>query len=122
MPHRTGDILLLPFPFTDLRASKTRPAVVVSSGDYQERTGNIIVAMITSRARNSPYDHHIIEWKEANLLHPSTVRAKIATLSPRLVRFRPGRLSLRDLEAVMQILGHAIQLDDDVSSSPNAKG
>ncbi len=28
--YRKGDIVLLPFPFTDLSATRTRPAVVVS--------------------------------------------------------------------------------------------
>ncbi len=31
MAFQRGDVVLIPFPYTDLSASKTRPAVVVSS-------------------------------------------------------------------------------------------
>ena len=34
MAYQRGDFVLLPFPFTDLSAAKTRPAVVVSSEIY----------------------------------------------------------------------------------------
>lgn len=34
MAFQRGDVVLIPFPFTDLTATKTRPAVVVSSPAY----------------------------------------------------------------------------------------
>lgn len=34
--YKVGDIILVPFPFTNLRASKRRPAVVVSKSSYQD--------------------------------------------------------------------------------------
>lgn len=46
MYHR-GDIVLLPFPFTDLSTTRTRPAVVVSADGFQQETGDLLVAMIT---------------------------------------------------------------------------
>jgi mRNA-degrading endonuclease toxin of MazEF toxin-antitoxin module len=46
--YQKGDVVLLPFPFTDLTATKTRPAVVVSVEAFQQDTGDFTVAMITS--------------------------------------------------------------------------
>ena len=34
MPYRFGDVIVVPFPFTDQIATKKRPAVVVSSEAY----------------------------------------------------------------------------------------
>jgi mRNA interferase MazF len=53
MPNTTaysfGDIVLVPFPFTDQTASKKRPAVVVSANAYQEQPPEAIVMPMTSR-------------------------------------------------------------------------
>lgn len=101
MAYRRGDVVLLPFPFTDLSAIKTRPAVVVSVSDFERATRDFTVAMITSSLQATPYDYELVDWKKANLLFPSWVRAKLVTLSPTLVRHRPGRLSSRDSAEVV---------------------
>lgn len=98
--YQRGDIVLIPFPFTDLTAVKTRPAVVVSVEEFEKETGSVTVAMITSVVHETPFDSEIRQWKAANLLVPSWVRVKLATLDPRLVRYRPGRLTPSDLDEV----------------------
>jgi mRNA-degrading endonuclease toxin of MazEF toxin-antitoxin module len=54
MPSTTsfefGDIVLVPFPFTDQRATKKRPAVVVSSVVYNASRPDLIVLAITSQS------------------------------------------------------------------------
>lgn len=108
--YQQGEVVLLPFPFTDLSATKTRPAVVVSTETYHMATGALIVAMITSVQHDTPYDYELKDWRAAHLLQPSWVRAKLATLSPSLVRYKPGRLSVEDLGEVERrihaALGH----------------
>jgi mRNA interferase MazF len=110
MPYRRGDVVLIPFPFTDLSAIKTRPAVVVSVSAFERATGDLTVAMITSSPQSIPYDTALADWKQANLLYPSWVRAKLVTLSPVLIRHRPGRLSGRDLAEVDRRLQRALGL------------
>jgi mRNA interferase MazF len=95
-----GNIVLVPFPFTDLTSAKTRPALVVSESNYEIETGNVIIAMITSIPQTTVYDYEIKDWQGANLLLPSWVRIKLATLEPNLVRHHIGSLSSMDLREV----------------------
>ena len=48
-----GDIVLVPFPFTDQTASKRRPAVVVSSEAYHRERPDLILLAVTSQIRPS---------------------------------------------------------------------
>jgi len=53
MPNTTaysfGDVVLVPFPFTDQSASKKRPAVIVSTDAYHQRRPDVIVMAVTSQ-------------------------------------------------------------------------
>ena len=98
--YKRGDIVLIPFPFADLTSAKTRPAVVVSTKLYEKECGNFTVAMITSVPHTTSYDYEVKDWQTANLLTPSWVRIKLATIDPKLVRYRPGNLTDADLSEV----------------------
>lgn len=49
--YRFGDVILIPFPFTDQSTSKQRPAVVISSEAYQRQRHDVVVMAITSQVR-----------------------------------------------------------------------
>lgn len=44
-----GDVVLVPFPFTDQTAVKKRPAIVVSSPAYNRTHRDVMVMAVTSR-------------------------------------------------------------------------
>ena len=48
--YKFGDIVLVPFPFTDQTTTKKRPAVVVSSDVFNSQYADIIVMAITSKS------------------------------------------------------------------------
>ncbi len=45
---KRGDIVLVPFPFTDLSSSKRRPALVVSPNAFNEQRQDLVLVAITS--------------------------------------------------------------------------
>ena len=50
------DVVVVPFPFTDRRATKRRPALIVSSASFNEAHEQTILAMITSTGGSWPSD------------------------------------------------------------------
>lgn len=57
MKYRQGDIVLLPYPYTDLSATKQRPAVIISKDAINKQ--NYIVAKVTSVQRGDDYSFPI---------------------------------------------------------------
>ena len=77
-----GDVIKVPFPYTDRPVRQFRPALVISAGGIEERHGLLWVAMITS-ARNRRWhgDVTVENLGRAGLPAPSLIRpAKIATI------------------------------------------
>lgn len=100
MTFRRFDVLVVPFPFTDSAAVKRRPALVLSAEPFQDRSGHLVLAMITSREnRGWPLDVEITDLKVAGLPHPSVVRMKLFTLDERFVIRKAGRLGTADRAA-----------------------
>ena len=110
MAYAIGDVVLVPFPFTDLTDLRVRPAVVVSSEAFNEENDDVTVAMITSQSRIGATDWELRDWQNAGLRLPSWVRAKLVTLHQGLIQFSPGRLSRRDREGVRQRIRIALDL------------
>lgn len=46
-----GDMVLVPFPFTDQSATKKRPAVVISSQAYHAVRPDLVIMAVTSQLR-----------------------------------------------------------------------
>ena len=79
---KQGDVVKVPFPYTDRPVRQFRPALVISTGDIERRHGLLWVAMITSaRNRGWPGDVSVEHHRQAGLPAPSVIRgAKIATI------------------------------------------
>lgn len=92
-----GDVVLVPFPFTDQSTTKKRPAIIVSSQHYNAQQPDLIVMAVTSQVhRQSRFDIPIQDWQQAGLLKPSVIKPVIATIEKMLVIRSLGRLSDKD--------------------------
>lgn len=87
-----GDVVVLPFPFTDLTASKKRPAVIladIKGSDY-------IMLQVTSKNVKDSYAIPLSEndFQSGSLRQDSNIRPnKIFTLSDELVLYKIGHLT-----------------------------
>ena len=100
MTFEAFGVAVVPFPFTDRLATKRRPALIVSSTDFNEAHAQSILAMITSAGNDWPSDTMLQDWREAGLNVPCKVRLKLFTLDNHLILRRIGTLSRRDARSV----------------------
>ncbi len=85
--YKRGDVILVPFPFSDQSTTKKRPAVIISSDNYNEISADVIIMAITSRIEyiSDIVERNIEDWQNAGLLKPSAIKSAISTLEQRLV-------------------------------------
>jgi len=104
--YEFGDLVLVPFPFTDQSTSKRRPAAVVSSDAYHRERPDLIILAVTSQARPQPAfgETSVAKWKEAGLLRPSVLKPVVATIERGLVLRKLGALEQEDRAALRQVI------------------
>lgn len=93
-----GEVVVLPFPFSDLSASKKRPAVVVAT-----LTGDVICCQITSEAR---FDEYAIvlndkDFQQGSLQQTSLVRPnRLFTADRSIISYKAGTLNGKKVKEV----------------------
>ncbi|MGO1500036.1 MAG: type II toxin-antitoxin system PemK/MazF family toxin [Marinobacter sp.] len=105
--YKFGDVVLVGFPFTNLKTTKKRPAVILSSSSYQAYRPDIVMLAITSQIRDPlTYGEALIaDWKQAGLIKPSVFKPLIATVDQEIVLKKMGSLGDNDqlkLKALLQ--------------------
>lgn len=101
--YKRGDIILVPFPFTDLSSSKRRPALVVSPNDFNGRLQDLVVIAITSQLTDdSAVTVEPDDCIDGMLPKTSVVKlAKLFTIHSTLVLKRICALRDEKLDAVL---------------------
>lgn len=84
MTYQRADVLLVPFPYSDLSTTKVRPAVIVSSSQYHQDEPDLLLAAITSNVAGATgtLDYVLKSWQAAGLKFPSPFKPVIFTLDP----------------------------------------
>ena len=106
MSYKRGDVVLVPFPFTDLSTTKQRPALVVSSDVYNSSHDDLIIVAITGQIpatlSTNQYAIPQDELGHCGLLKPSLIKlSKILTLHQQLVIQRLGSLPPSEMANVL---------------------
>jgi mRNA interferase MazF len=115
MPPTTGysfgDVVLVPFAFTNQTGTKKRPAVIISSAAYNIAQRDLVIMAVTSQLKPSGVlgEAYVADWQAAGLLKPSAIKPVITTIEQALVIRRLGQLTIEDQQvlrgAIARIVG-----------------
>ena len=117
MRLQRGDVVLVPFPFTDLTRQKARPAVVVSSERFNAASADVILVAISSKLPATSNDtdlvlqHGSADFQTTGLRVSSVIRtAKLVTLQQSLIYTTLGKLGSRLIDELDGRLACAVGL------------
>jgi len=98
-----GDVVIVPFPFSDLSGSHRRPALVVATLQGED----VVLCQITGQNRSDRYALSLenADFEEGGLNRSSNIRTnRLFTASNRIIAYKAGRLSHRKMTEVRQKL------------------
>ena len=91
-----NDVILVRYPFSDLSASKVRPAVVVNAPHVSQ---DLFIVPLTSRTASLLSGEFLLtEWRAAGLNAPTAVKRGLYTVHNTLIVKTVGRLTHLDAE------------------------
>jgi mRNA interferase MazF len=110
MTQAFGEVVLVPFPFTDQSGTKKRPAVIISSSGYNANRRDLVIMAITSQVRQPlGFGEALIsDCQAAGLIKPSILKPVVTTIEQGLVVRTLGALSVNDLRALREVVSRAI--------------
>lgn len=105
-----GTVVITPFPFSDLKTRKVRPAIILAVGDF----GDLVLCQITSLKGNSENtvaltsDSFSIGGvnKEMSFARPD----KLFTTNPKVIRGITGRINKDTVLEIKNILKRVFDL------------
>lgn len=103
-----GDVVVVPFPFSDLSATKRRPALVVATLEGDD----VILCQITSKTLTDGYALAIADadFMSGGLRQESNIRPnRIFTADSNIILYRAGTLSPQKLQEVIERIVQIIE-------------
>ena len=96
-----GDVIVVPFPFSDLSGEKKRPAMVVTELDGDD----IILCQITSQQISDRYSIQLgdQDFDEGTLKKSSNLRPnRIFTADKQIILYKVGTLKKQKIDQIIQ--------------------
>ncbi len=98
-----GDVVVVPFPFSDLTEAKRRPALVLAQLDGED----VILCQITSQQFTDRYAVPINEsdFEEGSLRKISNIRPnRIFTADCKIILYKAGRIKFDKIDKVLKMI------------------
>jgi mRNA interferase MazF len=101
------DIILLEFPFSNLKQTKIRPVIVLSNSKYNSRSEDIVVVPLTTNLTRDEHDVLITneQLEKGHLITDSKVKIdRIFSVHRKLVTLKIGKISKQTHSSIIKIL------------------
>jgi len=95
-----GDVVVVPFPFSDLTNAKRRPALVLA----ELNRNDLILCLITSQATNDTYTTLIenSDFETGSLSRTSYAKSnRVFTANEQLIAYKAGKLTNEKISEVI---------------------
>lgn len=115
MIYKQREIILIPFPYSDLSQNKKRPAIILSNSDHNTNNEDVICCAITTNPRDYANSVEITssDLDSGDLQYDSRVKPnKIFTLGQRLIIKKLGRLNIVKSREIIERLNICIEIED----------
>ena len=103
---KQGDIIVVPFPFSDLSSQKLRPCLVISNKNFAN-INEVIVLSVTGTTFSDDFGYNITNnsVKIALPKEPSQIRCnKIFAVDKQIIKGKVNELKKEDLKKVIKKL------------------
>ncbi|MEK6889288.1 MAG: type II toxin-antitoxin system PemK/MazF family toxin [Nanoarchaeota archaeon] len=97
------EIVLLPYPFSNLESSKVRPAIIVSNDIFNRKSADCIAIPLTTVIKNEQYSIILNQedLSSGKLLKPSRARAdKIFAVEKNIIVMKIGTINDKIFEKI----------------------
>lgn len=103
-----GDVVIVPFPFSDLSQTKRRPALVIAT----LQGNDMILCQITSQSVNDMYAIGIdnFDFNSGGLNQPSNIRPnRLFTAEKQIILYKAGQIKSEKLTEVINKIFEILQ-------------
>jgi mRNA interferase MazF len=100
------DIVLLSFPFSDLKTQKVRPAIIISNDNYNKKFEDVIPIPMTSNLDIRDYAILISnkDLESGELIKDSKVKVdRIFSVSKNLIQLKIGKVKIEVHKRIIEI-------------------
>src|SRR3989344_3851065 len=107
-----GDLLLVPFPFSDQSGRKVRPVIVISNKEFNEYSGDILVVGVTSNISKDKYTIGLInnDLETGKLITTCCIKVEnILRLDKELIIKNIGKVKRSKLSDIINKLNEIIK-------------
>ena len=103
--YKQGEIVVVPFPFSDLSSVRQRPVLILSKNEDNEKSDDVITCGITSNLRNAKCSVLIdnVDLEKGNIPAKSRIKIdKLFTLDKNIVKKKVAKLNKATLLRVKE--------------------